>query len=171
MKFTERYIAEKDTADRIARLKNGKYAIVTKRINGKYFMDVQDVPPYLLSDLRTTRDCLRRYFMGIGFAKNSPFLKSTNLVIRNLVESGIINYWMKRIFEKKMPLNTFERVYEQKFSTEKYSSPSPLTFDQYKVVIVVWSIGCILSSITFLFELKYGKSDVKDKQKILSQRT
>ncbi|XP_050531460.1 glutamate receptor ionotropic, kainate glr-3 isoform X2 [Daktulosphaira vitifoliae] len=169
-KFSVRFIPEKSIAERIDRLVNGKYAVCTKFINGKYFMEMQDLPPYLLSDLRTSRECLNSFYIGIGFTKNSPFLKPANIVIRHLLESGIINYWMNRIFEKKLPLNTFDRIFEQKPLAEKDSGPSPLTFDQYKVVIVVWLIGCILSSTTFIFELKYGKVCVKDKKKKILSR-
>ncbi|XP_050531461.1 uncharacterized protein LOC126900068 [Daktulosphaira vitifoliae] len=154
--FAERFIPESNLIDRINRVTIGKYAVLTKCIYNEAFMEAQDLPPSLLSDLRTTRDCLNLYYIGIGFSKRSPYLKPSNMIIRRLVESGIIRYWTRRIFDMKVPSTTFARVYEQKPFTEKNRRPTPLTYHQFIAVLVVWLIGCIVSIIIFIFEYKYA---------------
>lgn len=154
--FNKSFVLEKSTTDRINRLKRGKYALLTQCINEKYFMELQNVPPLLLSDLRTTRTCLNNFYHGIGFIKHSPYLKSANIVIRHLVESGIIEYWFNRIIEKELPLTTFDRVYEQKPQSDQNNGPSSLTYHQLRAVMAVWLIGCVLSTMVFIVEYKYS---------------
>ncbi|XP_050438799.1 glutamate receptor ionotropic, kainate glr-3-like isoform X2 [Adelges cooleyi] len=155
--FSQKFIPERNTADRINRIMNGKYAVLTKCVKDKHFMEAQDLPPSLLNDLRTTRSCVNTYYIGFGFSKQSPYLKSTNLVIRRIVESGIIGYWLNRVFEVRLPPATFERVYEQKPLADRNGDPSPLTIHQFRAVLVGWLIGCSLSVIVFVVECKYAE--------------
>lgn len=153
--FSKRFVPERNENDRIKRLKRGKYVMLTKCLYEKHFMESEEVPAALLNDLRTTRTCLNQFYVGIGFAKRSPYLKSANLVIRRIVESGLIDYWLSRVTEARMSPATFKQVYEIK-PRRSTGLPSALSYRQYKVVMVVWMAGCILSTIVFVAERHYG---------------
>lgn len=154
--FSERFVPERTADDRIARLKRGKYAMLTKCLYEKHFMESEIVPPALLNDLRTGRTCANQFYIGLGFVKHSPYTKPADLVIQRIFESGLIDYWLSRVTEVRIPPATFKQVYEIKpHSTAANSPPSPLSFRQFKVVVVVWMAGCALSAFVFVAERQY----------------
>lgn len=153
--FSKRFIPERSADDRIKRLKRGKYAMLTKCLYEKHFMESEKVPAVLLNDLRTTRTCLNQFYIGIGFIKRSPYVKPANLVIRRITESGLIDYWLSRVTEARMSPATFKQVYEIK-PRRGTGHPSAISYRQYKVVMVVWMVGCILSTIVFVAERHFG---------------
>lgn len=155
VEFSKRFIPERGVDDRIERLKRGRYAILTKCLYEKHFMESENVPASLLNNLRTGRKCMNQFYVGFGFAKWSPYTKPANLVIQRIFESGLIDYWLSRVTEVRMSPATFEQVYEIK--PRRGGDPSPLSYKQFKVVIVVWMIGCALSTAVFAVERRYGR--------------
>lgn len=152
-KFSENFVPERTVEDRIWRLKRGKYAMLTKCLYGKHFMESENVPVALLNDLRTTRGCLSQFYVGIGFVKRSPYVRSANLVIQRIFESGLVDYWLSRVTEVHMSPATFKQVYE--VQSRKSGRPSPLSYKQFKVVMAVWTVGCTISTIVFAAEWQY----------------
>lgn len=154
--FSERFVPERSADDRIARLKQGKYAMLTKCIYEKHFMESEMVPAALLNDLRTGRACANQFYIGLGFVKRSPYTKPADLVIQRIFESGLIDYWLSRVTEVRMPPATFKQVYEIKpHNTAAQSIPSPLSFRQFKVIVVVWMAGCAISTLVLVTERQY----------------
>eukprot|EP00102_Acyrthosiphon_pisum_P026115 XP_016663325.1 PREDICTED: uncharacterized protein LOC100575385 [Acyrthosiphon pisum] len=154
VKFSKRFVPERSVDDRISRLKRGRYAILTKCLYEKHFMESDKVPVAMLNNLRTARTCLSQFYIGFGFAKRSPYAKPANLVIQRIFESGLIDYWLSRVTEVRMSPATFKQVYEIK--PRKSGHPSALSYRQFKVVMVVWMVGCALSAAVFAVERRYG---------------
>lgn len=154
--FSERFVAERGAYDRIGRLRRGKYALLTKCLYEKHFMESEDVPAALLNDVRTTRACLNQFYIGFGFVKRSPYVRPANLVVQRVFESGLIDYWLSRVAEVRMSPATFRRVYEIKPPPVRTADPSPLSYTQYRVVMVVWLVGCALSAAVFAAECRHG---------------
>lgn len=155
--FSERFVAEQTVNDRVSRIKSGRYAVLTKCLYGKHFMESETVPAALLNDLRTARTCVSQFYIGLSFVKHSPYTKPANLVIQRIFESGLIDYWLSRVTEVRLPPATFKQVYEIKprHTATANSVPLPLSFRQFKVVVVVWMAGCAVSAIVFAAELRY----------------
>ncbi|XP_025191028.1 uncharacterized protein LOC112591428 [Melanaphis sacchari] len=156
MEFSKRFIPERGVNDRIKRLEGGQYAILTKCLYEKHFMESENVPVSMLNNLRTARTCMNQFYIGFGFAKWSPYTKPANLVIQRIFESGLIDYWLSRVTEVRMSPATFEQVYEVK--PRRGGDPLPLSFKQFKVVMAVWMVGCALSTAVFAVECRYGRS-------------
>lgn len=147
---------EQSVEDRIRRLEHGKYAMLTKCLLGKHFMEAEEVPVSILNNLRTARTCLNQFYVGLGFIKHSPYVKPANLVIQRITESGLIDYWLSRVTEAgRISPATFKQVYEIK--PHKRGNPLPLGFRQFKVVMVVWMVGCALSVFVFAVECQYAR--------------
>lgn len=128
--------------------------MLTKCMYEKHFMETESVPAAVLNTMRTPRTCRNQFYVGFGFVQRSPYVKSANLVIQRIVESGLVDYWLSRVTEVRMSPATFEQVYELK--PHRSGQPSPLSYRQFKVVMVVWTVGCALSAVVFLVECKYG---------------
>jgi|UniRef100_A0A2S2R340 hypothetical protein len=152
--FSERFTPERSAADRIGRLQRGKYAVLVKCLNEKHFMESEEVPAALLNNMRTTRTCLNQFNIGFGFARGSPYVRPANLVVQRIFESGLIDYWSSRVTEDRITAATFERVYETK--PRKNDHPTALTYRQFKVLMVVWTVGCALSAVVFAGECLRG---------------
>lgn len=149
-------MAERGPADRVGRLRRGKYALLTKCLYEKHFMESEDVPAALLNDLRAARTCMNQFYIGFGFTKRSPYVRPANLVVQRVFESGLIDYWLSRVTEVRMSPATFEQVYEIKPQPRHAADPSPLSYMQYRAVMFVWTVGCALSVAVFAVELRYG---------------
>lgn len=154
--FSERFVAERGPDDRIGRLMRGKYALLTKCLYEKHFMESENVPAALLNDLRTGRTCMNQFYIGFGFARRSPYVRPANLVLQRVFESGLIDYWLSRVTEVRMSPATFKRVYEIKPQPRHAADPAPLSYMQYRAVMFVWTVGCALSAVVFAVELRYG---------------
>lgn len=128
--------------------------MLAKCMYEKHFMESEGVPAAVLNTMRTTRTCMNQFYVGFGFVKRSPYVKSANLVIQRIVESGLVDYWLSRVTEVHISPATFEQVYDLK--PQRTGGPSPLSYRQFKVVMVVWTVGCALSTAVFLVECKYG---------------
>ncbi|XP_060847850.1 uncharacterized protein LOC132927356 [Rhopalosiphum padi] len=164
VEFSKRFIPERSVDDRIKRLKRGRYAILSKCLYKKHFMELEDVPVSMLNNLRTGRTCMNQFYIGFGFAKQSPYVKPANLVIQRIFESGLIDYWLSRVTEVRMSPATFEQVYEIK--PRRGSNPSPLSYKQFKVVMVVWIVGCALSTAVFAVERRYGRGGANRSRRV-----
>lgn len=152
--FSKRFVAEHSVADRISRLERGKYAMLAKCLNEKHFMESEQVPVEVLSDLRTTRTCLNQFYVGFGFVRGSPYVRPANLVLQRIFESGLIDYWLSRVTENRINTAAFKRVYETK--PHKSGHPTALSYRQFKVLMVVWTVGCALSIVVFAVERLHG---------------
>ncbi|XP_026820069.1 uncharacterized protein LOC113558742 [Rhopalosiphum maidis] len=164
VKFSKRFLPERSVDDRIKRLKRGRYAILSKCLYEKHFMESEDVPVSMLNNLRTGRTCMNQFYIGFGFAKQSPYVKPANLVIQRIFESGLIDYWLSRVTEVRISPATFEQVYEIK--PRRGGNPSPLSYKQFKVVMVVWMVGCALSAAVFAVECRYGRGGANRSRRV-----
>lgn len=155
VEFSKRFVPERGVDDRISRLRRGRYAVLTKCLYEKHFMEAEMVPAAMLNDLRTDRTCMNQFYVGFGFTKRSPYTRPANLVIQRIFESGLIDYWLSRVTEVRMSPATFKQVYEIK-PRKGGGHPSPLSNRQFKVVVVVWMVGCALSMAVFAVEVRFG---------------
>lgn len=157
--FSERFVPERGVRDRIGRLKEGKYAVLTKCLYGKHFMELDRVPAALLSDLRTGRACLSQFYVGFGFVRRSPYVRPANLVVQRIFESGLVDYWLGRVAGARASSSaSFRHVYEIR-PPRHDEAPRPLSYTQFKVVVVAWTVGCALSAVVFVAELRRSPSD------------
>ncbi|VVC42304.1 Ionotropic glutamate receptor, L-glutamate and glycine-binding domain,Ionotropic glutamate receptor [Cinara cedri] len=157
--FIENFVPERNIDDRVDRLKRGQYATLAKCLYEKHFMETENVPAAILNDLRTARTCMNQLYIGFGFVKHSPYVKSANLVIQRIFEGGLIEYWLSRVTEARMSPATFKQVYEIKPHRNGGNRPSALSYKQFKVVMVVWIIGCVTSTIVFAVECQCTSRD------------
>uniref|UniRef100_A0A2S2P5X5 Uncharacterized protein n=1 Tax=Schizaphis graminum TaxID=13262 RepID=A0A2S2P5X5_SCHGA len=164
VEFSKRFLPERSVDDRIRRLKRGRYAILSKCLYEKHFMESEDVPVSMLNNLRTGRTCMNQFYIGFGFAKRSPYVKPANLVIQRIFESGLIDYWLSRVTEVRISPATFEQVYEIK--PRRGGNPSPLSYKQFRVVMVVWMVGCALSAVVFAAERRYGRGGANRSRRV-----
>lgn len=115
-------------------------------------MEVHDVPDSILHELRAPRHCLNYFYLGFGFRKALPYADAADRIIATLVESGITEYWLNRVFEKEYSPTTFAKVYEYKTPPEDVQLKS-LTIDNLQSVFFVLLAGALLSAITFIGEI------------------
>lgn len=146
--FSKRFMMEHTIEDRLIRLKRGKYAMLTKCLYEKHFMETETVPAAILNDLRTARTCVNQFYIGMSFTKNSPYVKPANLVIQRIFESGLIDYWLSRVIEERLiSPATFKQVYfifldiSEVFLAKYASSKIKISSLQKKKIIL--DISCI----------------------------
>jgi len=162
--FSERFVPERDVRDRIGRLKEGRYAVLTKCLYGKHFTESDRVPAALLGELRTGRACLSQFYVGFGFVRRSPYVRPADLVVRRVFESGLVDYWLGRVAGARASSSsstsssaTFRHVYEIR-PPRHDAAPRALSYTQFKVVVVAWTVGCALSAVVFAAELRRAPS-------------
>lgn len=127
-----------------------------KCIGNEHFMEVQNVPDNILHELRAPRSCLNYFYLGFGFRKALPYSNAADRIIATLVESGITEYWLNRVFEKEYSPTTFAKVYEYKIPPEDVQL-RPLTTNNLQSVFFVFSTGMVLSILTFIGEIFNNK--------------
>ncbi|XP_026686101.1 uncharacterized protein LOC103518539 [Diaphorina citri] len=126
------YEVEHSVEQRIARLAEGNYAAYCTNLNNLFFMDVDEIPPKLLKDLRSFRTCLAQLFVSFGLRLGPSYLEQVNKIILRLLQSGIIDYWLIRIILLHYHRNPFNRVYEYKPQSDK-NIHEPLTLSSLEV--------------------------------------
>lgn len=118
----------------------------------KIYMDQDDVPSDVLHQLRSIHDCVRTFMQAIGYRKSLPYAGAIDRIIGRLTDTGIIEYWIKRLFEEKYPATTFQKMYEYKISPNDII-PAPLSIDNLQGAFLVLIIGIVLGMVAFTGEL------------------
>jgi hypothetical protein len=150
--FINSYRKEENKIERISRLKDGNYSIFVKIVGKKHYMEVDGIPIEMLRDLRTTRDCAFYFYLGFVNRKAFPLTLVTDQIIRQLLESGIIQYWLDRMFETKYPLTTFSRVYEYKTPPDEIELTA-LRVQNLQGAFFILIIGMQIAFIAFIGEI------------------
>lgn len=143
---------EADQNERVRRLRGGNYSILAKIVGGNHFIEVDGVPVDILRDLRTTRDCAFFFYVSYVVRKAFPLTLVADRIVRQLIESGIIHYWLDRVFEPKYPLTTFTRVYEYKTPPEEIELTA-LRIENLQGAFFILIIGVQIACIAFIGEI------------------
>ncbi|KAI5749171.1 hypothetical protein M8J76_005178 [Diaphorina citri] len=160
------YEVEHSVEQRIARLAEGNYAAYCTNLNNLFFMDVDEIPPKLLKDLRSFRTCLAQLFVSFGLRLGTSYLEQVNKIILRLLQSGIIDYWLIRIILLHYHRNPFNRVYEYKPQSDK-NIHEPLTLSSLEGAFYLYLVGNTLAGVIFLVELRHNRGRLSEKNQAL----
>ncbi|PSN39243.1 Ionotropic receptor 101 [Blattella germanica] len=150
VQLAERFQLESSQCDRVARVRNGGYAILGGRLDGiaPYFMEGDTLKDTgLISQLHVMRECLIRHYSAIGLTKRSSLTEPVSRVLRWLLETGLVEHWQADLVR-----NYGNPEIKNLFHDFGYKGPQKLTWTHLEDIFLLLSIGLGISTVIFCLE-------------------
>jgi hypothetical protein len=115
-----------------------------------YFLEGAPVYPAELPKLRIMRECMSRYFISLGLAKESPYTTAFNEVVVRLIESGIVQHWRENIVYQRVD-PAMSSLFEEDGRITR--GPEVLRLEYVQGAFMLLGAGMLLCVLVFIGEL------------------
>jgi hypothetical protein len=139
-------------------MKLGKHAVFGYNLEtgARYFLQTEAMEMEDWKSMRVMKECMSRYFIALGFAKNSPYTAAFNEGMLRLIQAGIMEKWQRDVILRRGNPKVSSVVDENYHFTDS-DGPLKLSLDNMKGAFFVMSIGNFVATLAFVVEKVVNK--------------
>jgi hypothetical protein len=155
--FIRRFVFLDDT-EHGKKMKLGKHAVFGYKLETgtRYFLQTEAMEMEDWKSMRVMKECMSRYFITLGLAKNSPYTAAFNEGMSRLVQAGIIEKWQRNVIMRRGNPN-FSSVFDENYHFIDSDRPQKLSLDNIKGAFFVMSVGNVVATLAFAVEKVVNK--------------
>jgi len=134
-------------------MKLGKHAVFGYKLEtgSRYFLQTETMQMEDWKSMRVMKECMSRFFISLGLAKNSPYTAAFNEGMSRLVQAGIMEKWQRDVIMRRgNPDISF--VFYENYHLIDSDGPLKLSLANMKGAFIVLSIGNFVATLTFAVE-------------------
>jgi hypothetical protein len=142
-----------DVREHSIRMKLGKHAVFGYQLEtgARYFLETEDMGMEDWKSMRVMKECMSRFFISLGLAKNSPYTAAFNEGMSRLVQAGIMENWQRDVIMRRGNPNV-SFVFNENYHFMDSDGPSKLSLANMEGAFIVLSIGNIVATLAFVVE-------------------
>jgi hypothetical protein len=150
--FIRRFIIL-DNAEHSKMMKLGKHAVFgyTLERGTRYFLQTETIEMDDWQSMRVMKECMSRFFISLGLAKNSPYTAAFNEGLSRLIQAGIMEKWQRDVIMRRGNRN-FSSVFDEDHNSIDSDGPLKLSLANMKGAFIVLSIGNAVATLAFAAE-------------------
>jgi hypothetical protein len=147
-----------DDSEHGKRMKLGKHAVFGYKLEtgARYFLKTEAMEMEDWKYMRVMKECMSRYFITLGIAKNSPYAAAFNEGMSRLVQAGIMEKWQRDVIMRRGNPN-INSVFYENYNFIDSDGPLRLSLDNMKGAFFVLSIGNVVATLAFVVEKVVNK--------------
>jgi len=134
-------------------MKLGKHAVFGyKLVTGtRYFLETEAIGMEDWKTMRVMKECMSRFFISVGLAKNSPYTAAFNEGMSRLVQAGIMEKLQRDVIMRRGNPN-IPSVFNENYHFVDSDGPLKLSLANMKGAFIVLSIGNTVATLVFVIE-------------------
>jgi hypothetical protein len=142
-----------DDSEHRKMMKLGKHAVFgyTLETGAKYFLETEAMEMENWRSMRVMKECMSRFFIALGLAKNSPYTAAFNEGMSRLIQAGIMEKWQSDVIMRRGNRN-FSSVFYENYHFTDSDGPLKLSLANMKGAFIVLSIGNTVATLVFAVE-------------------
>jgi hypothetical protein len=150
--FIRRFIIMNDS-EHIKMMKLGKHAVFGYKLEtgARYFLETEAMGTEDWKSMRVMKECMSRFFISLGLAKNSPYTAAFNEGMSRLLQAGIMEKWQRDVIMRRGNPNISSVFYENYHFIDS-NGPLKLSLANMKGAFIVLSIGNTVATLAFAVE-------------------
>ncbi|PNF27559.1 hypothetical protein B7P43_G02869 [Cryptotermes secundus] len=151
-KFIERFVILDDT-DHSYLLKRGKHAVFGYKLDvgTNYFLETERVEADDWESMRVMKECMSRFFISLGLAKDSPYTAAFNEGLIRLEEAGIMDKWQRDVLLRRGNRN-ISFMLQEKRSVIDSAGPLKLSMANLQGAFIILILGNTVATFIFISE-------------------
>jgi len=150
--FVRRFI-KLDDSEHNKMMKLGKHAVFGYKLETgvSYFLQTETMEMEDWKSMRVMKECMSRFFVSLGLAKNSPYTAAFNEGMSRLVQAGLMEKWQRDVIMRRGNPNCSSVFYENYHFIDA-DGPVKLSLSNMKGAFIVLSIGNTVATLAFAVE-------------------
>lgn len=131
-------------------MKSGKHAVFGYKLETgtRYFLQTEAMGMEDWKSMRVMKECVSRFFISVGLAKNSPYTAAFNEGMSRLVQAGIMEKWQRDVIMRRGNPN-IPSVFNENYHFVDSNGPLKLSLANMKGAFIVLSIGNAVATLVF----------------------
>jgi hypothetical protein len=134
-------------------MKLGKHAVFGYKLEAgaRYFLPTETIEMEDWKSMRVMKECMSRFFISLGIAKNSPYTAAFSEGLSRLIEAGIMEKWQTDVIMRRGNSNVSSVFFENHNSIDS-DGPLKLSLVNMKGAFILLSVGSTVATIAFAAE-------------------
>jgi len=134
-------------------VKLGKHAVFGYKpdIGARFFLPTEAMEVEDWKFMRVMKECMSRFFITLGLAKNSPYTAAFNEGMSRLVQAGIMEKLQRDVIMRRGNLN-FSSVFYENYHFVGSDGPLKLSLANMQGAFIILSIGNTVATLVFAVE-------------------
>jgi hypothetical protein len=147
-----------DDAEHNYLLKLGKHAVFGYKLDvgTGYFLETERVEADDWKTMRVMKECMSRFFISLGLAKNSPYTAAFNEGVIRLEEAGIMDKWQRDVLLRRGNRN-ISSMLQDKRNVRDSTGPLKLSVANLQGAFILLLIGNSAATFVFISEEAMNK--------------
>jgi hypothetical protein len=147
-----------DDTEHSKQIKLGKHAVFGYKLEtgARYFLQTERMEMEDWKSMRLMEECMSRFFITLGLAKNSPYTAAFNEGMSRLLQAGIMEKWQRDVILRRGNPKV-SSVFDENYLFIDSGGPLKLSLDNMKGAFFVMSIGNVAATLAFAVEKVVNK--------------
>jgi hypothetical protein len=139
-------------------LKLGKHAVFGYKleVGTGYFLETERVEADDWKTMRVMKECMSRFFISLGLAKDSPYTTAFNEGVIRLEEAGIMDKWQTDVLLRRGNRN-ISSMLQEKRNIINSAGPLKLSMANLQGAFIVLLLGNTVATVIFISEEAINK--------------